>query len=247
MVNQSEFIGKKFNYLTVLEITDKKDSQGLILAKCQCNCGKIIYKPLARIKSSRIKSCGCLRAKKCREKNIANGRSLVIGEKFGNLTVVEDLGYNYRSNSRGDHIRWCRCRCDCGNYLEVSCNNLFTGSTQSCGCVKSKGERIIAEILRENNIPFKQQVSFKDLKTEKGDSLKFDFGIYDKNGNLIKLIEFDGRQHFVGPDATWTQSDSLETIQERDRQKDEYCLKKNISLLRIPYFEINRLSIDYLI
>ena len=154
---------------------------------------------------------------------------------FGYLTFIKDLGY--REQKRGKRERWSLCRCFCGAEIEVSNNNLKSGGTTSCGCIKSRGETIIAQILRENNINFSTQYTFPDLKGINGGSLRFDFAIF-KNNQLYKLIEFDGRQHYFGPDATWSQSDSLETIQMRDKLKDEYCKKNNISLLRINYTEI---------
>ena len=68
-----------------------------------------------------------------------------------------------------------------------------------------------------------------------------------KDNKLYKLIEFDGRQHFFGPDAKWSHSDSLETIKFRDNLKNEYCVKNNISLLRIPYTEIGNITIEMLL
>lgn len=71
-------------------------------------------------------------------------------------------------------------------------NNLKSGGSQSCGCISSRGERIIAQILRENNINFSTQYMFKDLIGINGGYLKFDFAIF-KDNQLYELIEFDGR------------------------------------------------------
>ena len=61
--------------------------------------------------------------------------------------------------------------------------------------MSSKGEEKIAKILKANRIPFKQEVSFKDLKSLRGNLLRFDFAIFSK-GKIVALIEFDGEQHF---------------------------------------------------
>ena len=57
----------------------------------------------------------------------------LTGQKFGRLTVV------CRS---ADHIKPCGtksitwlCRCECGNSVVVTRNNLRQGKTKSCGCI----------------------------------------------------------------------------------------------------------------
>lgn len=87
-------------------------------------------------------------------------------------------------------------------------NNLQSGGTTSCGCINSKGEKLIKQILNQNHINFIQEYTFPDLKSDKGYYLRFDFAIF-KNNQLNCLIEFDGRQHYSGPEAKWTHSDSL--------------------------------------
>lgn len=53
-----------------------------------------------------------------------------IGEKFGSLTVIE----NVNGKKRG----MLRCLCDCGNTVVVSKYHLVDGHTKSCGCLKIK-------------------------------------------------------------------------------------------------------------
>ena len=57
-----------------------------------------------------------------------------------------------------------------------------------------------------------------------------------QNNKLSFLIEVDGKQHYTGPEATWTHTHSLEEIIYYDKLKNEYCLTHNILLKRIPYF-----------
>lgn len=53
------------------------------------------------------------------------------GERFGKLVVVEKTA---KRTSSGNVI-W-KCRCDCGNFTEVSSTNLVGGHTTSCGCMR---------------------------------------------------------------------------------------------------------------
>ena len=69
--------------------------------------------------------------------------------------------------------------------------------------------------------------------------------IYDANNNPIRFIEFDGRQHTLGPDTElWSNSDPLETIQERDNIKNNFCLIHNYALVRIPYTKLGKITLQ---
>lgn len=51
------------------------------------------------------------------------------GQKFGKLTVIEQTGRNNLKK-----VLW-KCKCDCGNFVNVVSGSLITGNTKSCGCV----------------------------------------------------------------------------------------------------------------
>lgn len=51
----------------------------------------------------------------------------LTGQKFSRLTPIKYLG------SR----KW-RCKCDCGNIIDVFTNNLTRGNTKSCGCLNKE-------------------------------------------------------------------------------------------------------------
>ena len=59
----------------------------------------------------------------------------LIGQKFGNLTVIE------QAPNRGKRVYWkCKCECgrdDCKHFTEVAACHLRSGAIKSCGaCVK---------------------------------------------------------------------------------------------------------------
>lgn len=56
----------------------------------------------------------------------------------------------------------------------------------------SNMERKIHNILLENNIPFKEEYIFPDLKSTSGKPLRFDFAIFDEDGDIDFLIEANG-------------------------------------------------------
>lgn len=66
--------------------------------------------------------------------------------------------------------------------------------------------------------------------------MKFDFAIFNKQGNVAFLIEYDGEQHFK-PVEKWGGEEKFLIQRERDNRKNIYCKEKGIPLIRIPCTE----------
>lgn len=60
------------------------------------------------------------------------GKSIQIGEKFGKLTVVEDLGF-YIKQGTINEAHYYKCKCDCGATIDVNGVSLRAKRTKSCG------------------------------------------------------------------------------------------------------------------
>jgi hypothetical protein len=103
-------------------------------------------------------------------------------------------------------------------------------------CAESKGEQKIRHWLNNNNINNKLQYTFNDLLSDKGNPLRFDFGILDKNNKLKLLIEYDGEGHYKEKPFG---KDSYKLITYHDQLKNEYCNRNNIQLVRIPYWKFD--------
>ena len=92
------------------------------------------------------------------------------------------------------------------------------------------------------NINFKSeyQIYYKDK------NYRYDFAILDKN-NLIKcFIEYDGQQHFYYTNHGWNTKDNFKKQQDKDENKNDYAREKCIPLIRIPYYDYNKINIEYL-
>lgn len=238
-----DLTGKKFGKLTVISCAGKLDGRRYSW-NCKCDCGNEVVKSGACLTSGNTKSCGCGKydglTKYNQEQSDLN--KIEIGTRFGKLVVVEDLGFRPQYNGATKNRRWYKCQCDCGNICEASGNQLKTKNKISCGyCQISKGELLVKTLLDNNNIIYNQEVVFSQLTDESGRRLRFDFVIYDENNKVNRVIEYDGRQHFFGPDTNyWGHStDTLEAIKERDILKNNFCLKNNYPLIRIPYTVTN--------
>lgn len=100
-------------------------------------------------------------------------------------------------------------------------------------CKESKGELKMIEYFESKGIVFERQKSYSDLFDKK--PLKYDFYLPDYNC----LMEYDGIGHYVakfGSTPERKQFNLLDT-QKKDEMKNSYAEKNNIELLRIPYWD----------
>lgn len=122
-------VGKVFGLLTIVEEFEGK--RGAEKVKCRCICGNEIIVLYRKLLAHTLNSCGCMSyedAKKLATKNKwEQHRISIIGERFGNLVVVEEL------EEKGGK-RMLRCLCDCGEETIVEFGNLRNHLTTSCGC-----------------------------------------------------------------------------------------------------------------
>lgn len=245
MGKKLELTGQRFGNLVVLKESDIR-KRGLVQWECQCDCGNVCIVPGSLLKNGNTISCGCQRKNAFVKYNmeISEKNKIEIGTQFGKLTVIEDLGFRQYTDNHSR--RWYKCKCECGLYTEASGNQLKSGLKKSCGCLISTGEFIISRLLEANNIKYKQNYTEPLLYKETGRRLRFDFVIYNDDDTINRIIEFDGRQHYNGPDTEfWSRApETLGEIKCRDQIKDDFCAKHNIILLRIPYWHKNTITIN---
>lgn len=232
MPKRVNLIGQTFNLLTVLDISSKRDHRGSILWKCQCQCGNITYASSTDLKSGHKKSCGCIQKKVAAEIGHRNLIDLT-GQKFEKLTVISKNS-NKKTPNGSTKILW-NCQCECGNTCIVDGASLKNGNTKSCGCIKSFGEQKIARMLQEANILYKKEKTFSNCP------FRFDFFVENKY-----IIEYDGKQHFI--DSKWGNTiTTREEAEKKDQEKNNWCKKHNLPIIRIPYTIFNQLTIKDLL
>lgn len=220
---------KKYGKLLVLELAGQdRQQKNKNIWKCECQCRDktIVYASTNQLKFKNITSCGC-----GRRKDIANKR-------FGKLIAL----YPTKKRSENQSVVW-KCQCDCGNKCEYSVDMLEKGDAISCGCSSSKGELKIKTILQNLNVPFIQQYKFSDCINPKTNcKLLFDFYLPINN----VCIEYDGQQHFYYLNSGWNTKENFEKTQYRDNIKNQYCENHKIKLIRIPYWDYDKLNKEYL-
>ena len=227
---QKNLVGQQFGRLTVIENLSGGKK------KCKCQCGNIIEVKTDNLTSGNTQSCGCYQKDQTSK---ACFQSLV-GNKYGKLTVIER-----DKNDKFNQVQY-KCLCDCGGITTVSANNLRNGITNSCGCLKSKGEMLINKWLQDHNINFKTQYSIEEIILESGRNPLFDFAIFNKNNKLLCLIEYNGKQHYKITGG-WNTAENFAQTQFRDKQKSDWCKKLNIPLYIITYQENIETKIEEII
>lgn len=242
-----DLTGQKFGKLTAIRRLDEKKGR-MFFWECLCDCGNTCKVVGTYLKNGNTKSCGCEKYSGLKAKNLRETqRALIpIGTKFGKLTVIQDLGL-LETSQKDKNRRFYLCQCECGNTKIVMGNCLKQGQTQSCGsCITSKGEEKIKQLLNSAGIKYDYDVPFSELTDKYGRRLRFDFIIYKNNGEIDRFVEFDGKQHYNGPDTEyWGHStDTLQTIQEKDKIKNQFCYENNYKLIRIPYYDLNKFTLE---
>jgi len=112
-------------------------------------------------------------------------------------------------------------------------------------CCFSKGERKIAKLLEHHGVVFETEYVFDDLVSPSGGKLRFDFAVF-KEGKFSHLLEYDGPQHFKAVDHFGGKKRLL--IQQRnDKIKNQYCDRKTIRLIRIPYTDYGKIELGNLL
>lgn len=239
MPKKLDLTGQRFGRLYVLQPAPNKNGKTRWL--CQCDCGKQKIVGTDSLRTGKTLSCGCLHKQLLIKRN-KEGIKDLTGQRFGHLQVIKYAGYSIRG-----HAAW-TCQCDCGVQKDISGADLQKGDITSCGCQRytSYGELAIKEILINNSIKYKTQYWFDDLRSEANIPLRFDFAILDKNNNLLRLIEYDGEQHYLQKANKFFKADTLQHRKITDTIKNNYCLQHNIPLVRIPYWEKKNISFELL-
>lgn len=191
---------------------------------CVCECGNENYFFGTELREGKRTSCG----NRCN--NIIEE---IPGTIYGFLEVIErdpEPAYNFPDRC----IHWfCKCSL-CNTVKSISGRNLRDGTTKSCGCLESYGERLVAKALQELNIPYIKEYTFEDLKSPKGNRYRFDFAIPKKDTEELQfIIEFNGCQHFKDTMSEWQK---LEERQDADKIKKQYCTEHHINQLYFNSF-----------
>ena len=117
----TQYIGQTFNELTILNVKKEEGKPNIIWKfECLCSCGEKVVKRANQVLSGRERSCGHLK-----KKDYSN----LIGQKFGELTILEISEPIKELNSR----RISTCLCSCGRKVKSNFSAVINGQTKTCG------------------------------------------------------------------------------------------------------------------
>jgi hypothetical protein len=158
---------------------------------------------------------------------------IAIGDVVGTWEVLSIVS----SGNSTNHQMKATCKCTlCGETKELDVAQVV-GQNGRCECFRehSSGEMAVKTYLDNNNIQYKSEYVFDNLVGLKGGSLRYDFALLDDNNKVYKLIEFDGEQHYEEAGSYFNEDGHVQT---HDEIKNQFALKNNIPLLRIPFYKI---------
>lgn len=131
----------------------------------------------------------------------------------------------------------------CGMIFEIRPSDfLYTERWRcpKCNPRESQGERLVSEILMNNQIPFEREVYIPENKQF------FDFFL----PHCLAAIEYHGSQHYQMSSLFHSGTSDFQKQQENDERKRQYCKNNNIYLLETPYFlkkqEVETLILTFL-
>lgn len=179
---------------------------------------------------SKIQKNNCRRGKECNFFG-KNYNILMTNEKFIEKCILKhgDL-YDYsitKYNTYNDYVDIiCRKH---GSFMQKASIHL-----SGCGCQKcnsSIGEILIENFLIKENIKYEKQKTFDKCFYKR--KLLFDFYLSELN----ICIEYDGEFHYI--DLGFN---NLEEQKIKDDIKSDFCENYSIKLLRIPYFDRDKID-----
>lgn len=125
----------------------------------------------------------------------------LAGKRFGRLTVIEKT-----DERSGGSIIW-RCRCDCGNIVNVPSVNLTHGRTVSCGCyaaesrLKNLAPRSALGQTERTNVS-----KLNSIRPQKNNRSGYRGVSWNKfrngNGTWVAVINFKRTRYYLGSFGT---------------------------------------------
>lgn len=132
----------------------------------------------------------------------------------------------------GARVKWL-CSKNHVFYSTIGNRTNKNGGTGCPLCSQSSGEQKISDFLEEHNINFVTQKTYDGCVHI--NKLRFDFFIRSKN----LIVEYDGLQHFNL--RKFRDSENVILRFKRDMIKTNFCGENNITILRIPYTDSNKI------
>ena len=218
-----EKTGKKL--IEIKEYNEKDYHKSRIIVSCGNKNHKPIETSLNKIINSNVKCKDCIK-----EENINKMILYLNSTQYRFNKVIKYCESDYMKSTI-EII----CPKDETHVYTVRFSNFKYEGRRCPHCGMTYGEQEVANILKRYNIKYKFQHKYKDCRFI--NPLPFDFYLPDYN----ILIEYDGEQHYK-PIDLFGGEEGFEYTKQNDNIKNKYCNDNNIKLIRIPYWDFNKIE-----
>ena len=179
-----DLIGRVFGELTVVSPGEPEATAAGRRWLCRCSCGKTCTVLATLLAKGRKTHCGG----PAHKKNYAYAD--ITGQRFEMLTALHPS--ENRKSSRS--VTW-RCRCDCGNEIDVSYNNLVYGNMKSCGCRKKAHDRQLKDLQIRVDGTSVNMIRSKKVPTDNTSGCR---GVYFVRGRYMAKLVFQKKAYYLG-------------------------------------------------
>lgn len=178
-----DVLGKTFGDLTVVGRSKKRTKLGGYWT-CLCTCGFTCEATASELVTGKKTHCGC--------KSVTNYAYVdITGQRFNRLTAL------YRVKDKTDRkgsVIW-HCRCDCGNEVDYSYQDLVYSHLKSCGCQKKEHDQKLSTFLTHVGGTSLDAIQSQKIPTDNTTGYK---GVYLIRGKYLAKIVFQKKQYFLG-------------------------------------------------
>lgn len=189
--------GQRFGMLVALRRAPNQNGRTCWVCRCDCGNERIVIS--RDLKRGKVRSCGCDQISRMKD---------ISGQRFGRLTALEPTEHRDEKGS----VYW-RCRCDCGQELEVTEDGLAWGNYKSCGCLKKE---IQEEIPRRLHRVDGTCVEFLERRKYRKDNTSGFRGVYPtKSGRYKTGIGFKRERYWLGTYDTFEEAVEVRLEAER--------------------------------
>ena len=182
-VNSPDLTGKQFGDLIVIrKLSNSKHGTSRWLCKCSCGADYVVQGSL--LITGRRTRC----PSKVHQKNYAFRD--ITGQRFEKLVAL----YPSKRYDKSGSVIW-RCRCDCGNEVDVPYNALMYSNQKSCGCQKKEHDQLLQSFLTRVAGTSIDKLKSKKLPIDNTTGYK---GVYRIRGKYVAKIVFQKKQYHLG-------------------------------------------------
>lgn len=196
-----DLAGRAFGKLTVL--CRAENQKGRTCWMCRCDCGNEKQFYSRDLKSGKINSCGCI------QNNERKPFKDIHNQRFGRLVAL----YPLKKDGKKSCTCW-HCRCDCGNEVDMTSEQLLYNRNKSCGCMKRENQQSLFSKL---HVLDGTCVEWLEKRKQRSDNKSGFRGVQQmKNGKYRVSIGFKRQRYYLG---VYTSFDEAVQVRKEAEEK----------------------------